>query len=113
MAGNGRGEQMIKIKNVVQDCINGCTAHNLKEERMHFNINYYVNHAYGSGDKYYRFVFKVSNLEENLYNIVRDNLSKDSDVVITDITIKHNNEIIRVNKHNYSYSLNDFMKSLL
>lgn len=104
---------MTKIKNIVQDCIEGCTAHNVNEEYMHFNINYYVNKAYGDGEKHYCFVYKVKDLEENLYNIIRDNLFKDSDVVITDITIKHNNEIIRVNKNNYPYSLNYFMETLI
>lgn len=104
---------MTKIKNIVQDCIDGCTAHNVNEEMMHFNINYYVNNAHGQGTKYYCFVYKVKDLEENIYNIIRDNLTKDSDVVITDITIKHDNEIIRVNKNNYPYSLSYFMESLI
>lgn len=104
---------MTKIKSIVEDCINGCTAHNVNEECMHFNINYYVNNAYGYGTKHYCFVYKVKDLEENLYNIIRDNLSKDSDVVITDITIKHNDEVIRVNKNNYPYSLNYFMETLI
>lgn len=104
---------MTKIKNIVQDVINGCTANNADEKRMHFNINYYVNSAYGQGHKCYLFVYKVEDLEENLYNIIRDNLSKDTDVVITDITIRHHDEIIRVNKNNYPYSLSYFMESLL
>ena len=104
---------MTKIKTIVQDCIDGCTAHNVNEERMHFNINYYVNNAHGQGTKYYCFVYKVRDLEENLYNIIRDNLTKDSDVVITDITIKNGDDIIRVNKNCYPYSLNYFMESLL
>lgn len=104
---------MIKIKSIVQDCIDGCTANNAREDLMHFNINYYVNNAYGQGTKYYCFVYKVQDLEENIYNIIRDNISKDTDVVITDITIKHNNQIIRVNKNCYPYSLNRFMESLI
>lgn len=104
---------MAKIKEIVQDCIDGCTANNADERRMHFNINYYVNNAYGQGTKFYLFVYKVEDLEENLYNIIRDNLTKDSDVVITDITIKHNDEIIRVNKSNYCYSLNYLMQKLV
>lgn len=104
---------MTKIKHIVQDCIDGCTAHNVDERYMHFNINYYVNNAHGQGTKFYLFVYKIEDLEENLYNIIRDNLSKDSDVVITDITIKHNDEIIRVNKNNYPYSLSYLMQTLV
>lgn len=104
---------MTKFKDIVQDCINGCTSRNIDEYHMHFNINYYVNSAYGQGTKYHCFVFHVKDLEENLCNIVRDNLSRDNDVVITDITIKNEDEIIRVNKNYYPYSLNDFMKSLM
>lgn len=104
---------MTKIKQIVQDCINGCTANNVDELRMHFNINYYVNSAHGQGKKFYCFVYKVSDLEENLYNIIRDNLTKDNDVLITDITVKHNSDIIRVNKSNYPYSLSYFMETLM
>ncbi len=104
---------MTKIKNIIQDCIEGCTANNADEKRMNFNINYYVNSAHGQGTKYYFFVYKLEDLEESLYNIIRNNLTKDSDVVITDITIKHHGEIIRVNKNNYPYSLTYFMESLL
>jgi hypothetical protein len=104
---------MRKIKRLVQDCIDGCTAVNAREEKMNFNINYYINNANGQGVKNYCFVRKIADLEENLYNIIRDNLSKDTDVVITDITIKHNDQIIRVNKFNCAYSLSAFMESLL
>lgn len=104
---------MFKLNDIVQDCINGCTANNINENKMHFNINYYVNDAFGNGTKHYCFVFRVSDLEENLYNIIRDNLSKDTDVVITDITVKCDNDIIRVNKRNYPYSLSVFMEQLL
>jgi hypothetical protein len=100
---------MTKIKAIVKECIDGCTANNVKEECMHYNINYYVNNATGSGTKHYCFVYKIKDLEENLYNIIRDNISKDHDVVITDITIKFNDSIIRVNKNNYAYSLSNFM----
>lgn len=104
---------MHKINQIVQDCINGCTANNLIEERMHFNINYYVNQVQGQGTKYYFFVYRIQDLEEALYNIIRDNLSKDTSVVIADITVKNGDEIIRVNKYNYPYSLERFMDMLL
>jgi len=104
---------MVRIKEIIKECIEGCTAHNADERRMHFNINYYVNDATGKGTKHYCFVYKVVDLEENLYNIIRDNISKDHDVVIADITIKLDNDIIRVNKNNYHYSLSGFMKWLV
>lgn len=106
---------MTKFKDIVQDCINGCTAHNADENHMHFNINYYVNKygEYGKGEKYYFFVYDINELEEALYNIVRNNINKNTDVVIADITIKHHGEIIRVNKNNYPYSLLYMMERLL
>lgn len=104
---------MVRIKKIVQDCIDGCTANNAREDRMNFNISYYVNNAHGVGTKHYCFVYRVVDLEINLYNIIRDNISKDADVVVTDITIKINGEIVRVNRQNYAYSLSSFMESLL
>lgn len=104
---------MVKIKRVVQDCIAGCTANNANENRMHFNVNYYLNSEHGKGTKHYLFVYDISDLENCLYELIRDNISKDTDVVISAITIKHHGEIIKVNKDCYAYSLSGFIKSLL
>ena len=104
---------MTKFKDIVKDCIIGCTANNADEKKMHFNINYYVNSASGKGKKYYLFVYKIEEMEEALYNIVRDNVTKDTDVVIDIITIKFNGDIIPVNKSSYAYSFSYFMQKLL
>lgn len=103
---------MRKVSDIVQDCINGCTANNLKENYMHFVINYYVNTEHGQGTKYRCFVYKVQDLELNLFNIIRENVTKDTDVVIADITVKDHGEIIRVNPDNYSYSMKYFLDML-
>ena len=39
---------MTKAKQIVTDCINGCTALNLDERRMNFKVNYYVNESHGN-----------------------------------------------------------------
>lgn len=102
---------MHKISEIVQDCIRGCWAVNADEKKMHFNINYYVNSAFGSGEKYYLFVYKVEDLEDALFNIIRNNVTAENDVVISDITIKHMDEIISVNKHSYPYGINSYIKN--
>ena len=104
---------MTKFKDIVKDCITGCTANNADETKMHFNINYYVNSASGKGKKFYLFVYRIEEMEEALYNIVRDNVTKDTDVVIDIITIKFNGDIIPVNKGSYAYSFSYFMQKLL
>jgi len=103
---------MYKISQIVQDCVNGCTANNLIEDYMHFMINYYVNTEHGQGTKYRCFVYNIQDLEVNLYHIIRENISPTTDVVITDITVKDSGEIIRVNPKNYSYSMDYFMDML-
>ena len=104
--------KMVKFKKIVEECINGCEMWNAREDRMHFNINYYVNSAMGINEKRYHFVYKVEDLEEALSDIVENNVDRNNDVVIADITIKHNGEILRVNKNNYSYSFKYFMDLL-
>ena len=98
---------MHKIKDIVTDVLNGCTANNLVEWRMRFRVNYYVNDT-----KCYCLVYKVQDLEEAIFNIIKDNLSS-GDVTIAEITVKNGNEIIRVNKHNYPYKLDYFLNMLL
>ena len=103
-----------KIKDILQDVINGCTAANAREEMMVFYIKYFVNPSNTNlkgirGSE----TVTITGLENAIYNIVSKNLTIDTSVAITDITMVHNGEIVKVNKESYCYSLSAFMKSLL
>jgi hypothetical protein len=103
-----------KINDILQDVVNGCTANNVREDMMVFNINYYLDPTDTNirGIKCNRSV-RIAELENTVYGIIAKNLNIDTDVVIADITIVYDSRVIKVNKEKYCYSLSTFMKSLV
>lgn len=107
---------MTTFKDIVQDCINGCTAHNIDESHKKFKINYFINQRIDNeivmqGNKHYCFVF-IEDLEDKLREIVKSNLTGSSDVVISHITVLQNDDVIKVNKDSYPFSLDYLMRHL-
>lgn len=102
----------VSIHEVIQDCINGCTAHNADENKMSFYIYYNVR-THGRRRDCYYYVKELSLLERSIYNIINDNVDKNTDVFINTIKINFKGRDVQVNKSPYHYSLAYYMELLL
>ena len=104
---------MTKAKQIVTDCINGCTVLNLDERRMHFKVNYYVNESHGNGTPGYVFVHNIDDLEDAINNVITENIDIHKDVVIHCITVRNEECNYKVNKTTYAYCLYDLLQKAL